>query len=118
MRILLLEDTEDVAEAIAASFMRSGHAVDHVMSCQAAEDLLAVQEYDLLILDINLPDGAGGLEHQRGLGLGERQSPPSHDRRPGQLDRCVEFRARPRRDDRALMAQVTVGNFFPFGMGG
>ena len=59
MRILLLEDTEDVAEAIAASFMRSGHAVDHVMSCQAAEDLLAVQEYDLLILDINLPDGSG-----------------------------------------------------------
>lgn len=59
MRVLLVEDTEDVAEAIVANFSRGGHAVDRVTGCGAARDAVAVQEYDLVILDINLPDGSG-----------------------------------------------------------
>ena len=59
MRLLLLEDTEDVAEAIVVNFARHGHAVDHASTCEAARDALAVQDYDLVILDINLPDGSG-----------------------------------------------------------
>jgi len=59
VRVLLVEDTEDVAEAIVANFSRGGHAVDRVTGCGAARDAVAVQEYDLVILDINLPDGSG-----------------------------------------------------------
>ncbi len=59
MRILLVEDTEDVAAAVVASFTRRGDAMDLVASVEAAEDSLAVQEYDCIILDIELPDGSG-----------------------------------------------------------
>lgn len=59
MRLLLVEDTVDVAEAIVASFGRRGDAVDHVTCAEEAESALLVQEYDVIILDIGLPDGAG-----------------------------------------------------------
>ncbi len=59
MRLLLLEDDVDVAEAIAASFLRRGDAIDCVGSVAGAEDVLAVNEYDVAVLDINLPDGSG-----------------------------------------------------------
>jgi two-component system response regulator TctD len=59
VRLLLVEDTEDVAEAIAASFVRRGDAIDCVDSVEAACDTLAVNDYEVIILDINLPDGEG-----------------------------------------------------------
>lgn len=59
MRLLLVEDTQDVAEAIVASFARRGDAIDHAATVAAARDALAVQGYDVVILDINLPDGEG-----------------------------------------------------------
>ncbi|MSU88817.1 response regulator [Rhodobacteraceae bacterium 2CG4] len=59
MRILLVEDTTDVADAVAESFRRRGDAVDHVASVEAAQDSIAVQDYDVAILDIGLPDGSG-----------------------------------------------------------
>ncbi len=59
MRLLLVEDTEDVADAVVSAFARKGHAVDHAASCDLAESALAVQDYDIVILDINLPDGSG-----------------------------------------------------------
>jgi DNA-binding response OmpR family regulator len=59
VRVLLVEDTEDVANAIAASFIRRGDAIDCVGTVEAAGDTLAVNHYDVIILDINLPDGQG-----------------------------------------------------------
>lgn len=59
MRLLLLEDAEDVAEAVAASFSRRGDAVDHAATVAEALDLIAVQDYDVATLDIELPDGSG-----------------------------------------------------------
>jgi two-component system response regulator TctD len=56
MRILVVEDTKDVGEAIVASLERLGHAVDWQMTGRGAEDALAVQEYGLVVLDIMLPD--------------------------------------------------------------
>ena len=66
-----MEDAVDVADAVVASFARRGDAVDHAASREAAEDLLAVQRYDVIILDINLPDGDGLalLAAQRRQGL-------------------------------------------------
>jgi DNA-binding response OmpR family regulator len=59
MRLLLVEDTADVAEAIAASFERRGDAVDSVGTVQDAMGMLDVNEYEVVVLDINLPDGEG-----------------------------------------------------------
>lgn len=59
MRILLVEDTDDVAEAIVDSFLKRGDAVDRARTCASARDSLAGAPYDLAILDINLPDGSG-----------------------------------------------------------
>ncbi len=59
MRILVVEDAVDLAEAIMMRFGRTGHALDHAASAAEAEDYVRHQEYDLLILDINLPDKDG-----------------------------------------------------------
>lgn len=59
MRLLLVEDTPDVAEAIVASFSRRGDAVDHASTAVEAVEAVAVQDYDAAILDISLPDGNG-----------------------------------------------------------
>ncbi|SFJ80319.1 response regulator transcription factor [Celeribacter neptunius] len=59
MRILIVEDAADVAEAIASRLRKSGMACDLAESCETAEDFLAVQRYDALVLDINLPDRNG-----------------------------------------------------------
>lgn len=59
MRVLIVEDTVDVGEAVAASLTRAGFACDLVQSVAEAEDFLAVQSYDAVVLDISLPDGDG-----------------------------------------------------------
>lgn len=67
MRILLVEDTADVGEAIVARFERMGHTVDWEKNGQVADEVLEVQSYDLLILDVNLPalDGFSILKRLR-----------------------------------------------------
>jgi two-component system response regulator TctD len=67
MRILLVEDTEDVGEAIVARFERIGHTVDWEKNGAMADEVLEVQAYDLLILDVNLPalDGFSILKRLR-----------------------------------------------------
>ena len=59
MRVLMIEDAADLAEGVIARFSRSGIACDLAGSLDAARDHLAVQGYDALVLDINLPDGSG-----------------------------------------------------------
>ena len=59
MRVLVVEDTEDVAEAILAHFQRQGHVSDHASNREDAAHLAALEPYDLILLDINLPDGSG-----------------------------------------------------------
>ncbi|SLN12763.1 Transcriptional regulatory protein tctD [Roseivivax jejudonensis] len=59
MRVLLIEDAGDVAATIAAHLGREGFACDVVDTAAEAETCLAVQEFDLVILDIQLPDGDG-----------------------------------------------------------
>ena len=74
MRLLLVEDTNDVAEAIVASFARRGEAIDRVDSVEAAREALAVNDYEVIILDVVLPDGLG-LEVVRGLRRERRSTP-------------------------------------------
>ncbi len=59
VRLLLVEDTFDVAEAIMIRLERSGVACDHARSLEEARGCVDVQRYDVIVLDINLPDGLG-----------------------------------------------------------
>ncbi len=56
MRLLVVEDEEDLAEAVRLGLVRAGYAVDVAGDAAQAYDRLAVNAYDLMLLDINLPD--------------------------------------------------------------
>jgi DNA-binding response OmpR family regulator len=59
MRLLVVEDEEDLAEGLRVGLVRNGYAVDIAGDTAQAYDQLSVNEYDLMLLDINLPDGDG-----------------------------------------------------------
>ncbi len=59
MRFLLVEDNADLAASVAARLSMDGHAVDQAASLAEAEDCLGAASYDLILLDIMLPDGDG-----------------------------------------------------------
>ncbi|MGH1502593.1 MAG: response regulator transcription factor [Acidimicrobiales bacterium] len=56
MRILVVDDETDLAEAIAASLRREGYAVDVAGDAAGAIERLMVHPYDLVTLDLTLPD--------------------------------------------------------------
>ncbi|WP_170764715.1 response regulator transcription factor [Ruegeria lacuscaerulensis] len=70
MRILVVEDNERLAETICRSLSQMGHAVDTVDDGQLADELLASQGFDLVVLDLSLPglDGLEVLKHMRRRG--------------------------------------------------
>lgn len=59
MRLLLLEDTIELGEVIDNQMTDEGHAVDWVQTIGQAKAALASTEYDLILLDLMLPDGHG-----------------------------------------------------------
>lgn len=59
MRILVVEDEPELADAIAAGLRREGYAVDQALEGGEALAKLAIAEYDLVCLDLNLPDMDG-----------------------------------------------------------
>ncbi|MGI4796474.1 MAG: response regulator transcription factor [Janthinobacterium lividum] len=67
MRILVVEDTEDVGEAVVARFFKAGHSVEWQRDGAAADEILGLQEFDLIILDVMLPslDGVDLLRRLR-----------------------------------------------------
>ena len=59
MRILVVEDERDLADAIARGLTREGYAVDVATDGAAAREKLDIHPYDLITLDLNLPDDDG-----------------------------------------------------------
>lgn len=59
MRVLLVEDDEVLGDAVRTYVRRQGHAVDWAMTRDATEASLATAPYDLVLLDLRLPDGNG-----------------------------------------------------------
>lgn len=57
--ILLLEDDLNLIEGLEYSIKKNGFNVDVVRTIQQALDLYAAGKYDLLVLDLALPDGTG-----------------------------------------------------------
>ena len=66
MRLLIVEDTADLAEAIASRLKKLGHAVDTVGTGEEADELLRSETYHLVVLDLMLP-GLGGKDVLRRL---------------------------------------------------
>jgi DNA-binding response OmpR family regulator len=66
MRILLVEDNDLVADAIARGLGLAGFAVDRAASAEAAASALAAEHFDLAVVDIGLP-GEDGLTFVRRL---------------------------------------------------
>ncbi|MDM7955766.1 response regulator transcription factor [Blastomonas sp.] len=59
MRILVVEDDADLADAVTRHLRRDGHAVDWEHDGESADDILGYQQYDLVLLDIGLPNMSG-----------------------------------------------------------
>ena len=59
MRLLLVEDERRLADRLARGLREEGFAVDAVSSCAAAREHTAGASYDLVLLDLGLPDGSG-----------------------------------------------------------
>lgn len=74
MRLLLVEDNRQLAAMTARALVEAGYVVDHRDCLADARDILAVAAYDLVILDIGLPDGEG-LELLRDLRSARSQIP-------------------------------------------
>lgn len=58
-RILLLEDDLSLVNGLSFAFQKQGYALDIARTIREAEALWAEGKYDLLVLDVSLPDGSG-----------------------------------------------------------
>ncbi|SLN33042.1 response regulator transcription factor [Pseudooctadecabacter jejudonensis] len=59
MKYLLVEDNAELAQAVTSRLRLDGHSVDHASKIADAVGFAQAGEYDLILLDIMLPDGDG-----------------------------------------------------------
>lgn len=59
MRVLVVEDYEELAEAVAGGLRREGMAVDVALGGSVALERTAITDYDVIVLDRDLPDVHG-----------------------------------------------------------
>ncbi len=59
MRVLLIEDDTVLGAGVRDQIKAEGHSVDWVSRLDEASDHLAAASYDLVLLDLMLPDGRG-----------------------------------------------------------
>ncbi|MBR6404454.1 MAG: response regulator transcription factor [Eubacterium sp.] len=59
MRVFLLEDDDAISMGLKYSLEKEGYEVTHVRTVFDARSSWKTGEYDICILDINLPDGSG-----------------------------------------------------------
>ena len=59
VRVLLVEDDRPIGSAVRDHIAAATHAVDWAQDLATARDFLAVATYELVLLDLGLPDGQG-----------------------------------------------------------
>ncbi|SMF21957.1 DNA-binding response regulator, OmpR family, contains REC and winged-helix (wHTH) domain [Xaviernesmea oryzae] len=59
MRLLLIEDERELANALSAALAKHGIVTDHTMHLDDAFELTRQNDYDAILLDRRLPDGEG-----------------------------------------------------------
>ena len=67
MRILVVEDNRTLADGLAAVLRVAGYAVDVVRDGVSADAVLSTETFDLVVLDLSLPemDGLDVLRRMR-----------------------------------------------------
>lgn len=73
MRVLLIEDSSDIAEAIEAKLLRQGHHVEVARDGNIGLELASSDSFEVVVLDINLP-GRDGFEVLREMRRRNTQS--------------------------------------------
>ena len=58
-KLLLLEDDLSLINGLSFAFQKAGHELDIARTLREAEALWQEGKYDLLVLDVSLPDGSG-----------------------------------------------------------
>ncbi|MDP4108641.1 MAG: response regulator transcription factor [Bacillota bacterium] len=58
-QILLVEDDLSLIEGLKFSLQKNGFSADVARTVREASDKISEQEYDLLLVDLSLPDGSG-----------------------------------------------------------
>jgi DNA-binding response OmpR family regulator len=66
LRILIIEDNAKLAEQVRSGLEREGFSVDTALTGDDGEDKAFINEYDTILLDLNLPD-ADGLDILKNL---------------------------------------------------
>jgi DNA-binding response OmpR family regulator len=74
MRLLVVEDDDIVADAIARGLSAAKYSVHRVNSAEAAQAAMALEEFALAVIDVGLP-GADGLTLVRRLRSGGKTMP-------------------------------------------
>lgn len=111
MRLLIVEDERDLAEALRIGLAREGYAVDTADTVTAAREKLSYITYDLALLDITLPDGDG-------LGLAQGIRNGTYECFTGRDLRLVMLTARGGLDDRVRGLDVGADDYLvkPFAL--
>ncbi len=73
MHLLVIEDERALCETIVRSLRRLAYSVDYCYDGEKALELLGVERYDLVILDLNLP-GKDGMTVLRTLRQTDRET--------------------------------------------
>lgn len=59
MRVLIVEDDPDLGEVLLKRLRRDGHGIDLITSGEEASEILSYQDYEVVVLDIELPGISG-----------------------------------------------------------
>ncbi len=59
MKVLIIEDNEELAGSVRDFLVREGYICEMAYNCSQAEEKLFLFQYDCILLDIMLPDGNG-----------------------------------------------------------
>lgn len=74
MRLLLVEDDEILGDGLVEGLKMEGYAVDWLTNGKLADEALKINSYELVVLDLNLPD-MDGLEILRALRSRKDETP-------------------------------------------
>ncbi len=109
MRILVVDDEADLADAVATGLRREGYAVDVAHGGLDALDRVQFQPYDLICLDLTMPD-IDGLEVCRQI----RANPPE-----GGAPRVLMLTARDSVDEKITGLDAGADDYLvkPFALG-
>lgn len=63
-KILIIDDEKKIGESYSALLVEEGYDVKYAVSAQAATNLLIREHFDLVLLDINMPEVDGKVMYE------------------------------------------------------